>query len=327
MERIHEIDFTKGILIIFMVLYHSLNYLSYGSSRYNYLAFLPPSFIMISGFIITHIYLPKYGSDTKKLNTRLVVRSLKLFLIFIFLNLLARMIFSVNHYGIPLNFDVFYKEWFAIYLVGSTRMLSFEILLPISYILLISTFVLRLQSATRYFISFFAIIIFSVCILTKYYDHSIYNLNMVSFGVIGMLIGQLPINLINGFAISGIKLLFLCVLYVGLASIFGDTYIMQMFFTVTSLLIIYAVGIRTDLSNWLPKQTILLGQYSLLSYIIQILYLQLLFFVFKYLDIDKTNTILTFTTINILMWGTVFIVNHARQKYRYIDLLYKVVFA
>src|ERR1035437_5508628 len=96
-ERIQEIDFTKGILIISMVIYHTLN--SHRVFPHQFMAFLPASFIMITGFIITQIYFPKYGLDIKGLRTRLAVRSLKLLLIFTVLNLVILTIWPKYHYG------------------------------------------------------------------------------------------------------------------------------------------------------------------------------------------------------------------------------------
>ena len=61
-SRNSALDFTKGALVLFMVLYHSLNYfrLDRGGPYLTYLRFLSPSFIFISGFLITHIYRSKY---------------------------------------------------------------------------------------------------------------------------------------------------------------------------------------------------------------------------------------------------------------------------
>src|SRR5271169_6764755 len=46
--RISALDFTKGTLVLVMVLYHWLNYfVGSQGSFYRYLSFLPPSFICI----------------------------------------------------------------------------------------------------------------------------------------------------------------------------------------------------------------------------------------------------------------------------------------
>lgn len=60
MSRIVFIDFAKGILVLLMVICHSLNYLQYVTLPHDILIFLPPSFIMIAGFIVCHMYMQKY---------------------------------------------------------------------------------------------------------------------------------------------------------------------------------------------------------------------------------------------------------------------------
>src|SRR4051794_18609125 len=60
-KRIDALDFTKGILVLIMVLYHWLNYFVTGHDWiYKYLRFLPISFVFISGFLISQVYLSKY---------------------------------------------------------------------------------------------------------------------------------------------------------------------------------------------------------------------------------------------------------------------------
>src|SRR5271169_3039523 len=86
--RIAALDFTKGALVLFMVLYHWLNYfLGLHGSIYRYLRFLPPSFIFITGFLISNAYLSKYAISDPRLPKRLIVRGLKILGIFVFLNL------------------------------------------------------------------------------------------------------------------------------------------------------------------------------------------------------------------------------------------------
>ena len=107
----------------------------------------------------------------------------------------------------------------------------------------------------------------------------------------------------------------------------GDNYYTQIFSTIIILLIIYAIGVRAQLKNCFSKQIVLLGQYSLLGYITQILFLKMFLIGIANSNIDKPNIILTAATIMSIMWVTVLIVDHARLKYRFINLLYKVVFA
>src|SRR5262249_20409824 len=88
--RMTSVDFVKGALVLVMVLYHWLNYfvgLQWGG--YRYLRFLTPSFIFITGFIVSYVYLSKYRYDDPLLRLRLWLRGLKLLGVFVVLNILA----------------------------------------------------------------------------------------------------------------------------------------------------------------------------------------------------------------------------------------------
>src|SRR6266404_7039789 len=84
-SRLPALDFTKGALVLIMVLYHWLNYF-FGPTDNRYLRFLTPSFIFISGFLISNIYLSKYGISDPHLPKRLIQRGLKVFGVFVLLN-------------------------------------------------------------------------------------------------------------------------------------------------------------------------------------------------------------------------------------------------
>src|SRR5262249_39457158 len=88
--RIASFDFIKGPLVLVMVLYHWLNYfVGLQWSGYRYLRFLTPSFIFITGFLVSYIYLAKYSYDDPRLRRRLVRRGGKLLLLFVLLNVVA----------------------------------------------------------------------------------------------------------------------------------------------------------------------------------------------------------------------------------------------
>src|ERR1700751_836902 len=86
--RIPALDFTKGALVLIMVLYHWINYfIGPQWGYYQYLRFLTPSFIFITGFMISNVYLSKYDATDRRLSTRLFTRGFKLLVLFLFLNL------------------------------------------------------------------------------------------------------------------------------------------------------------------------------------------------------------------------------------------------
>ncbi|PYT85568.1 MAG: hypothetical protein DMG36_27405, partial [Acidobacteria bacterium] len=94
------LDFTKGALVLFMVLYHWLNYfISADGDFYRYIRFVTPSFIFITGFVISNVYLAKYELSDSRLPKRLLQRGLKILAIFVVLNIVISLLLSRSHDG------------------------------------------------------------------------------------------------------------------------------------------------------------------------------------------------------------------------------------
>ena len=115
-QRISALDFTKGALVLIMVLYHWINH-SIGPQwgYYQYLRSLTPSFIFITGFMISNVYLSKYDPADPRLAKRLFTRGLKLITIFVCLNMartfIGRRWSLVPYRGISSTPGVFLVSW------------------------------------------------------------------------------------------------------------------------------------------------------------------------------------------------------------------------
>lgn len=326
MDRNHTIDFTKGILVILMVVYHSLNYLDYGTLPHDHMAFLPPSFIMIVGIIITRYYIPKYKMNNRKLDTRLLIRAIKLVVLFTMLNLGAQIIIGGKYHRVTFMLEQFLMDWKMTYVLGNRKGIAFEILLPISYFLILSILILRLQAKTQIFIGSLTLGLIFVCVVMEYFKCSISYLNMISSGVVGLTIGLLPVRVVDKFAKNIGKIIGAIVVYGICLYIYGDKYFMQIFATVLSLLIIYVIGMKMKSKNWALRQSILMGQYSLLGYIIQIFYLQILFFVGPKVFNESANVLLIMLMVISATLASITIMNMGRNTYKMVDDLYKYIF-
>ena len=143
-QRISALDFTKGTLVLLMVLYHWLNYfIGIQWGYYQYLRFLTPSFIFITGFMVSRVYLAKYDPTDGRLSLRLFTRGLKLLAIFIVLNVARIVVIPILSTGV-LERNLFDPDnLFIIFLSGNLwglggKLVSFSILVPISYLLMFS---------------------------------------------------------------------------------------------------------------------------------------------------------------------------------------------
>src|SRR5215475_10691908 len=135
-QRISALDFTKGALVLIMVLYHWINYfIGPQWEYYFYLRFLTPSFIFITGFMVSNVYLSKYDPADRRLPRRLLTRGIKLLAIFVALNvarifivpLLSTGVVAANLFGARNIFIIFVSGNLS---VVSGKLVSFSILVP-----------------------------------------------------------------------------------------------------------------------------------------------------------------------------------------------------
>src|SRR5438552_7470516 len=117
-QRIPALDFAKGALVLIMVLYHWLNYfVGHRHDFYRYLRFLTPSFIFITGFLISNVSLPRYGADPR-FAKRLALRGLKILGLFTLLNIAIRASMVGASNGRIVLDQLGISDLIAIYLIG-----------------------------------------------------------------------------------------------------------------------------------------------------------------------------------------------------------------
>src|SRR4030095_3840724 len=113
------------------------------------LRFLTPSFIFITGFLISHVYLAAYDRDRSRLRNRLLPRGVRLLLLFGVLNLAAGVALQARSSGMaPVS-------WQAIFVTGDGGA-AFSILVPIGYFLILAPAVLALSKRARVPLAAFA---------------------------------------------------------------------------------------------------------------------------------------------------------------------------
>src|ERR1700734_3441984 len=118
-QRLPGLDFTKGVLVLVMVLYHWVNYfIGTQWGYYQYLRFLTPSFIFITGFMISNVYLSKYAAADPRLPKRLFTRGLKLLGIFVVLNVARTFIVPVLSTGAVVNDPLNLRNIFIVFVSG-----------------------------------------------------------------------------------------------------------------------------------------------------------------------------------------------------------------
>jgi peptidoglycan/LPS O-acetylase OafA/YrhL len=328
--RIAALDFIKGALVLIMVLYHWLNYfVGPQGFFYRYLTFLPPSFICITGFLISQVYLSKYRITDARLPRRLAIRGIKILAIFILLNAAIRVAIPRTDTGKKL-FDILSPAtlW-SVYVSGNMRggrPVAFFVLVPISYLLICSACLLI---ACRYYKYAFhvatALAVLGVVLLNVKGQLS-QNLEMLSIGFLGISIGYIPIDKINQSLKRPYSVLLAYIVYVLAITVWNTPYPLQVTGVLLTLMVLYLVGTLSGDNGWIQRTLILLGQYSLLGYIEQIAILQALRRALR-AELAGWALVLSFVAAVFLTAASVVIVDRARSRVRILNRLYGAVFS
>lgn len=322
--RIGALDWTKGALVVCMVAYHSINYSAFRPMAFTALGFLPPSFILIAGFLVGQVYATKYSLDTWKPYGRLLIRGLKLLLLFLILN--------VAHCVI-LERDIVSGVWeFAdragtIFISGNNREGIFEVLLPIAYFLIIAPALLWVRSRTRSAVTLFAVAIFLLCVVLERGGTTYKNLSLLSAGMIGMACGLIRIESIDWFAVKLPLVLGLYAIYRLCSYRYGEIYSVQIFGALVSLILLYGLALHLDCDSRVGRRIVLLGKYSLAGYLIQIPLIQGLVLSFHGKPTHWSGVIAIALITAALLFFIVEGLNFLRTRSSVVDGAYKAVFA
>ena len=322
--RIDPLDWTKGALVLLMVVYHSINYSAFRPLAFRFLPFLPPSFVMIAGFVVGAIYTARYDLGTWKPYMRLIIRGFKLFLLFVLLNLGFCIL---REHNLIDGLWEFADRAGTVFLSGNGREGIFEVLLPIAYFLLLVPGLLWLRSRAAGAIPFCGLALFVLCAVLEKMGVYSKNLTLLSAGVIGMTLGFVPIEAVDRFARKWMWVLPLYLLYQLCRWFLGDTYPVEMFGAAASVLLLYACALHLDMSAWAGRQLVLLGRYSLLGYLAQIALLQAIVVVVGGKPQHWAGVIAVGVFTTILLFLTVKLVNSLRRRNRPLDMIYQFVFA
>lgn len=332
-QRIPALDFTKGALVLVMVLYHWVNYfIGPQWEYYNYLRFLTPSFIFITGFLVSNIYVSKYAVADSRLSKRLFTRGIKLLAIFIALNLARTLIIPILGTGSLVQNSLDPRNIFTVFVSGNLpitggKLVSFSILVPISYLLMFSGALMPSYRHYKYIFHVVCVLLLLTISMLRLTDAESYNLEFVTIGMLGVVTGFLSIETIDHFVRRPYTLAFAYLCYTFAITLWGVPFPLLVVGVFLSLMLIYLVGDRAGKSRIISNEIILLGKYSLLGYLSQIAILQILAAVFHRLDLGLTGLLISFLAAFALTIAAVEMVDRGRAKRATIDRLYKRVFA
>lgn len=325
-ERNAALDFTKGALVLCMIAYHTLNYFRYDESLLRHLHFLPPSFIFIAGFLITHLYLPKFRAGDHRVPYRLLVRGLKTLALFVTLNVAVHAIVDTTH-NRRLGLGVLLDNIDAIFLDGDQRATVFGVLLPISYVLLLSSVVLPFARFAQTTVLIVLGSVIALCLTLSQRGELPFNLELVSMGLFGVAAGFLPRTQLDRLGRPLAPLAFAYLVYSGFVFFRYPNYAMNLVGVTLALTLLYARGLRTTVNNFASRAITLLGNYSLLSYLVQIAILQALLRTTRYFGVFEDHLVLPLCVTLLATLAVVQLTAVLRTRFTFAERTYKVVFA
>jgi peptidoglycan/LPS O-acetylase OafA/YrhL len=332
-KRIPALDFTRGALVLIMVLYHWINYFIGPQWKYYpYLRFLTPSFIFITGFMISNVYLSKYAAADPRLSKRLFTRGLKLMVTFVALNVARTFIVPILGTAIPVRNPGDLTNIVAVFVSGNLpmaggKLVSFSILVSISYLLMLSGLLMLPYRRYRYTFHFTCVLLLLSILILGLIGSQSYNLEFVTIGVLGVLTGFIPIAAINNFVRQPYALGFAYLCYTVMVTIWSITFPLLVVGVYLSLLVLYLVGASGGEFGTVRSEVILLGKYSLFGYISQIAILQILGAGFHRINLGITGLVMSFLAAFALTILSVEVVDRTTARTKSVDRLYKAFFA
>jgi hypothetical protein len=308
------------------VVYHAMNIFSTaGPAEYAYVRFVSGSFILISGYIVVRFHEARFKADWCSTSQRLVVRGVKLLMLFTLLNLLINLTGIGNPNKVHLGIQRYMSTLFEVYVSGEFGYASFQILLPIAYLLIAAPIFLALSVLRRWLFAASSAMAFAPSLL----GIESVNLDFVVLGALGLSGGMLINAMENPFAMrsrwSIIGSLLAGVILMKYLSANLATYALG---TVVILKLLYDLGKAVGPGSGLARASILLGQYSLVCYIAQIIFMQAL-----YRGLSRPRWELGYETIFVVFATIVFLfvlsagVAMLCDRYRFAARAYKLVFS
>jgi len=328
-KRLDALDFTKGALVLCMVLYHSLNIFrsDRGGEWLRYLRFLPPSFIFLTGFLLAHVYPAKYEGDRLRLYRRLLFRGARLLALFVLLNVVVSMAVRRNYNGMELGLGTLLDNWDDILLLGGHYRAVFEVLAPISYLLMLGGFLMAAHRAWRWSLPVLVLAAAAADFISTRQGLPLPLVEMLGIGVLGMILGfssEANLRLLWKYRwiVVGLEAVYLLTL-----TFYGENELSQALGVCVVVSFIYVIAEAAPGSFAATRALRLLGQYSLVGYIAQIALLQILARVLPHSlpvapRLSIAGVIAAAGTLATVAW-----VRWARQRSAAVNKVYQAIFA
>ena len=325
--RIEALDMTKGVLVMAMVVYHSFNYSTDYTLGFKYLPFLPPSFILITGFLISRLYFTPEAFRDRRVYGRLFFRGFRLLLLFTLLNVLTQIAGRHKAVATPQGLSYLFDDWYEIYVIGGGHYAAFSILLPIAYLLLLAPLLILLYRAHPLVVPLIAISVAIFCATLPQGDDYSVNLALLSAGLIGVILGRVPDRALFLLRRYWYLPVILYAGYVAFTHLVWQSPFDQLLNALLALAAIFSLCAAIGASRFAGRELLIVGKYSLLAYIVQIAVLQVLTRMIGRLEPFTVPFYLQMAGVGLLMILMAEGLQWARGRTAWVDAPYRFIFA
>lgn len=328
-KRLHEIDFTKGVLVVVMVAYHTLNYFLLGKGIYYlYIIYVAEAFIFFSGVVCAIFYSDAYEKNRKSVQKRLIIRSAKLVSIFLLSNVVIVLTIRREDFLSKIDGKNAIDIINDLLILGNPKICSFEIILPIAYLLFFCIFLLYTKKWAELIYCIYVVAYIYISIENLYMA---YNIKCLYIGIGGFYSGVIfkkySVNLNK--SIYKNLCISLAALYFFILIPFNFSLSSFSYYVLINIVVISlsSIGGFINNKNYLNIVVFKFGQYSLILYLLQMLYIQIMQFATKYKTKEMSIAIISiFIFINLLLYLSTYTLIYLRKRYKAIDSAYKLVF-
>jgi hypothetical protein len=326
--RVDAFDFVKGVLVVCMVIYHSLNHSSRYELGFQWLYFLPPSFVIITGVLISQVYFTRPVTSDAATRRRLVARGVKLIALFTALNLLGNLVMRRNWNGQPLGVRQFFDYWFEIFVEGDGRLAAFEVLLPIGYLLLLGPAWLWLARGHKALLPVVCATWVTACAVLDQVGWLRSVGALMGAGLLGVWVGRVAPSTLGMIARWWPAAAAAYVVHaVVMRSLGGSSFLLQVSGSLLALTFLFGLGRSGCVRGWGNVWLLKMGRYSLLSYIAQIAVLQVLARQIHKPEPLSVEWLVLFFLALLLTSGVVELADRLRSRFAKVDACYRLVFA
>lgn len=325
-------DAVKGVLVVLMVVYHVLSIASTaGEEAFRYIRFVSGSFIFISGFVVTRFMFARFAAAPAEVARRLIWRGAKVLLIFTVLNLAIHVSGFGNVGKQNLGVEGFVRHAATIYLVGDGRLSSFLILLPIAYLLMLAPAYLALAVRAPLGTAAVAAGLVLTLGLPPIAATLPPTLEFLLVGFFGLALGTpvLAQRLVGNAPPGRLATAIGLPLSIVLTGAFGGPLALYCVGVAFVLRFIHDIVCLAPPGSRAVAQAVLLGRYALMSYIGQIVLIQLCLRLLLGGSRSATGAGILLLMIGVATgcWTAAMALERTRHRSRIVDRTYRWVFA